>query len=144
MIGEISFYGKSVNTISGKDVRVSKRANIPSSKLRGFESGKVGPKSNNDYIGGNYVTAFNLSTTLPQILPSLEYTDVSLFMDAANVWGVDHSNTIKEHSAIRSSVGVEVKFMSPIGPLNFSLAQPITKSSSDQTESFRFSLGTSF
>tara|TARA_B100000780_G_scaffold177172_1_gene124232 strand:+ start:2986 stop:5229 length:2244 start_codon:yes stop_codon:yes gene_type:complete len=144
MIGELSFYAKSVNTISGKDVRVSKRANIPSSKLRGFESGKVGPKSNNDYIGGNYVTAFNLSTTLPQILPSLEYTDVSLFMDAANVWGVDHSNTVKEHSAIRSSVGVGVKFMSPIGPLNFSLAQPITKSSSDQTESFRFSLGTSF
>ena len=144
MIGEISFYGKTVNTVSGKDVRVSKRANIPSSKLRGFEAGKVGPKSNNDYIGGNYVTAVNLSTTLPQILPSLEYTDFSLFMDAANVWGVDHANSTKEHSTIRSSVGVGVKFMSPIGPLNFSLSQPITKSSTDKTESFRFSLGTSF
>ena len=33
-----------------------KDLNIPSSRLRGFEFGKVGPKDGNDYIGGNYIT----------------------------------------------------------------------------------------
>ena len=32
----------------------------------------------------------------------------------------------------------------PVGPLNFSLSQPITKSSTDKTETFRFNLGTTF
>jgi outer membrane protein insertion porin family len=41
-------------------------------------------------------------------------------------------------------MGVAVDLLTPIGPLNFSLAQPITKSSSDKTETFRFNLGTTF
>ena len=32
----------------------------------------------------------------------------------------------------------------PIGPLTFSFAQPITKASTDKTETFRFNLGTTF
>jgi outer membrane protein insertion porin family len=144
MIGKVSFYSKAVNSMSGKDVRISKRAYIPSNKLRGFESGKVGPIDNSDFIGGNYVTTLNLSTTLPQILPSFENTDFSFFIDAANIWGVDHSSTAKEHNTIRSSVGVGVDFLTPVGPLSFSLSQPISKASSDKTETFRFNLGTSF
>ena len=144
MIGEITFFAKAVNTVSGKDVRVSKRAFIPASKLRGFESGMIGPIDNNDYIGGNYVSALNLSTTLPQILPSFENTDFSLFLDAANIWGVGDSSSVKENSTIRSSVGVGVEFLSPVGPLSFSLSQALGKASSDKTESFRFNLGTSF
>jgi outer membrane protein insertion porin family len=144
MIGKINFYSKAVNSMSGKDVRISKRAYIPQSKLRGFEAGKVGPIDNDDFIGGNYVTAVNLSTTLPQILPSFENTDFSFFLDAANIWGVDHSSTAKEHNTIRSSVGVGVDFLTPVGPLSFSLTQPISKASSDKTETFRFNLGTSF
>ena len=144
MIGRFSIYSKAVNTISGKDVRISKRAYIPPSKLRGFEPGKVGPIDNNDYIGGNYVTSINMSTTLPQLLPSLENTDFSFFMDAGNVWGVDGNSTIKENGKIRSAVGIGVDFLTPIGPLTFSLSQPITKASTDTTQSFRFNLGTSF
>ncbi len=33
---------------------------MPSSKLRGFEVGKIGPIDNNDYIGGNYAAAIKL------------------------------------------------------------------------------------
>ena len=144
MIGRFSIFSKAVNTVSGKDVRVSKRAYIPASKLRGFEPGKVGPIDNNDYIGGNYVTSVNLSATLPQLLPSLENTDFSVFMDAGNVWGVDHSSSVKENGKIRSAVGIGVDFLTPIGPLTFSLSQNITKASTDTTQSFRFNLGTSF
>jgi outer membrane protein insertion porin family len=34
--------------------------------------------------------------------------------------------------------------MSPIGPMNFILAYPVTKKNGDITETFRFNLGTTF
>ena len=144
MIGKINFFAKSVHTIQDDDVRISKRLFVPGSKLRGFESGKIGPIENNDFIGGNYVTGFNLSTTLPQVLPSFQNTDVSFFIDTANVWGVDYDGSIDDSNKIRSATGVALDLMTPIGPLNFSLATPITKQSTDITESFRFNLGTTF
>jgi outer membrane protein insertion porin family len=98
---------------------------------------------NNDYIGGNYISTMNLSTTLPQLLPSFENTDIALFFDAANMWGVDYNSTI-DKSEIRSAFGVAIDFLTPAGPLNFSLSQPITKSSTDITETFRFNIGTTF
>ena len=144
MVGKVSVYTKGVNTISGKDVRISKRAYIPGKKLRGFEIGKVGPVDNKDFIGGNYISTVNISSTLPQILPSFENTDFTIFMDAANVWGVDHSSSVKENSTLRSSVGIGVDLLTPVGPFSFSFAQPLSKASTDITETFRFNLGTSF
>jgi outer membrane protein insertion porin family len=142
MVARLAFHGKAVNAITN-DVRISKRLYIPQSKLRGFEKGKVGPMENNDYIGGNYISTMNLSTTLPQLLPSFENTDIALFFDAANMWGVDYNSTI-DKSEIRSAFGVAIDFLTPAGPLNFSLSQPITKSSTDITETFRFNIGTTF
>ena len=57
MIGKASgFYGKAINSIDDDDVRISKRANIPYNRLRGFEKGKIGPVDGNEIIiGGNYV-----------------------------------------------------------------------------------------
>ena len=144
MITNVSFYGKAVNTLDGEDVRISKRLYMPSTKLRGFESGKIGPIDNNDHIGGNYISAVNFNVSLPQLFPSFQNIDFSLFLDAANVWGVDYDKAIDDNSKIRSATGVAMDLSTPIGPLNFSLSQPITKSSSDITESFRFNLGTTF
>ena len=144
MVTKVSFYGKAVNSLGNEDVRISKRLFMPSSKLRGFESGKIGPLENNDYIGGNYISALNFSATLPNLLPSFQNVDFSLFVDAANVWGVDYDSAIDDNNKIRSSTGVAMDLLTPIGPLNFSLSQPITKNSTDKTESFRFNLGTTF
>ena len=143
-VTKLSFFGKAVNSLSNKDVRVSKRLYIPENKLRGFESGKIGPIEDSDYIGGNYVSSVNFSAALPDLLPSLQNTDISFFVDAANVWGVDYNSSVDKNSQIRSATGVAVNILSPVGPLSFSLSQPITKSSSDTTETFRFNLGTTF
>ena len=144
MVGKFSFYVKSVNSLKDEDVRISKRLYIPSARLRGFEKGKVGPVDNSDYIGGNYVSTFNVSSTLPNALPSFQNLDFSLFFDAANVWGVDYDSSIDRGGKIRSSTGVALNVFTPIGPLNFSLAHPISKAASDRTETFRFNLGTTF
>ena len=143
-ISSFSLFLQSVNSISGDDVKLSERLYIPSSRLRGFEKGKVGPKDGSDYIGGNYVSSLNFSTTLPQVLPNLQEIDISLFIDAANVWGVDYDSSLSNSSIIRSSVGIGIDWYTAIGPLNFTFSEPISKSDTDITESFRFNIGTSF
>ena len=143
MLGKISFYGKAINALDD-DVRVSKRLHIPSHRLRGFEKGKVGPVENNDYIGGNYLSSLNVSTTLPNLLEDLDNLDIGFFLDAANVWGVDYDSSIDDKSKVRSSTGIALNLMTPIGPLSFSFSKALTKASSDKTETFRFNLGTQF
>ena len=136
------FFAKSINNFD-EDVRISKRIFIPSRKLRGFAAGKIGPKDNDDFIGGNYGTAMNLAATLPNFMKDLENIDFSLFFDTANVWGVDYNSSL-DSNKIRSSTGIAVDWFTPIGPLSISLASPITKSSTDETETFRFRIGTTF
>ncbi|MDA9076919.1 outer membrane protein assembly factor BamA [Candidatus Pelagibacter sp.] len=140
----IGLFGKTSNSLSGKDIKLSDRIYMPASKLRGFEFGKVGPKDGADYIGGNYAASINIATSLSQILPNSQNTNFSIFFDAGNVWGIDYSSLLNDESKIRSSAGIAVDFFTPIGPLNFSLSEPITKGKNDITESFRFNLGTTF
>ena len=104
----------------------------------------MGPVENDDFVGGNYASSINASATLPNFFRELENTDFSFFIDAGNVWGVDYSDTIDDSNKIRSSTGLAVDWFTPIGPLNFSFATPITKASTDKTERFRFNLGTTF
>ena len=144
MVGKASLYLKAVNSLDGSDVRISKRANVPYFRLRGFEKGKIGPKENTDYIGGNYVGALNFSTNLPGILTTIENIDFTYFIDFANVWGVDYNSSLDDSFKIRSSTGIGLDVLTPVGPLSFSLSKPITKQSSDKTEGFRFNLGTTF
>ena len=143
MVGKVSFFGKTINGLSD-DVRISKRLRVPSYRLRGFQRGKVGPVENNAYIGGNHITSLNLSATLPNIVQGLDNLDVGVFFDAANLWGVDYDSSIDDKSTLRSSTGVALNLMTPIGPLSFSFANALSKASTDKTETFRFNLGTQF
>ena len=143
-IASFGFFASTTNSLTGKDVKLSDRLFISSSKLRGFESGKIGPKDGLDYVGGNHAMAFNIATTLPQILPSFQNTNFSLFLDAANIWGVDYSSSLADESTLRSSVGIAIDLFTPIGPLNFTFSEAITKGKNDVTETFRFNLGTTF
>ena len=139
-----SLYLRSVNSLTNDDAKLSERIFLPTSKLRGFETGKVGPKDGNDFIGGNYATAINFSSTIPQILENSQNIDVLFFIDAANVWGVDYDSSINDNSKIRSSIGLGLDWLTPIGPVNFTFAEPLSKADTDITESFRFNLGTTF
>ena len=139
----LSFFAKTANSLGDNDVKISDRLYLPSRKLRGFETGKIGPKDGSDYVGGNFLSAFNAQANLP-FMQSFETIDLSIFYDAANVWGVDYNSNLDDSSALRSSTGVAIDWYTPIGPLSFSFSQPLTKKSSDKTESFRFQLGTTF
>ena len=143
LIGSLKFHARAVNGVDA-DVRLTNRLYIPSSRLRGFNTFQVGPKDGGDYIGGNYTTGLSAEAQLPNLLPESYKTDFSLFLDTANVWGVDYNAAIDETNKIRSSVGVSANVYTTIGPLSFTFAQDIMKATNDQTETFNFRLGTSF
>ena len=143
VIGAIKFYAQNINGVS-EDVRLSKRLTLPSNRLRGFETNKVGPQDGSDYIGGNYAAALNFEASLPKLLPESTNTDINLFLDLANVWGVDYDSSLGRSNVLRSSVGVSGNWLSPIGPLSLTFAKDLKKAETDKTNSFNFQLGTSF
>ena len=144
MVGEFTFYIRAINSLTDDDVRISERLFLPSSRLRGFERGKIGPKDGEEFIGGNYASSVNLSTSLPTIFNDLETLDFNIFLDAGNVWGVDYESTLDESNKIRSSTGIAVDWYTIIGPLSFSYSIPISKADTDIEENFRFQIGTTF
>ena len=144
VIGAAKLYLSAINGIDDEDVMLSKRKSVSTKRLRGFERGKVGPVDGSDHIGGNYVTVLNLEANLPNFLPDKSNTDVSFFLDFGNVWGVDYDDSIDESNKIRSSTGVAANWLSPVGPVVFTLSQNLSKAATDKTESFNFNLGTTF
>ena len=143
-ISTASIFLRSSTSLKDKDIKLSERIILPSNRLRGFERGKIGPKDGDDFIGGNYAATINFTSTVPQILENAENIDFRVFFDVGNVWGVDYFEGDDEGSEIRSSTGVGIDWLTPVGPLNFTLATALTKANSDKTETFRFNLGTSF
>ena len=65
-------------------------------------------------------------------------------MDVANVWGVDYDSSLDTADDIKSSIGIGFDWFTVVGPMSFSLSQPLTKSDTDIEENFRFNLGTTF
>ena len=143
VVGVLRLYGKTIHGIDD-DVRLTNRLFMPRRKLRGFNTYKVGPKDGADYVGGNYISAMTTEAQLPNLLPESYRTDISLFLDAGNVWSVDYSDSVDDTNKIRSAIGISANVFTAIGPLSFTLAQDLTKAENDTTESFNFRLGTSF
>ena len=143
-IGKFKFYTAAINGLNDEDVRISKRVNLPTKKLRGFKAGGIGPKDGKDFVGGNYAMATNFEMSLPNFLPESSKTDVGLFLDFGNLWKVDYSDAIDDSNKIRSTVGANTSWTSPLGPMTFIFSRNITKAATDIDESFSFRLGTTF
>jgi len=144
LIGTSKILLSSINALGSDDVRLSKRLGLNSRRLRGFEKNKVGPVDGTDHIGGNYTAAVNFEASLPNFLPEDTNTEVGLFLDFGNVWGVDYDKSLEDSNKIRSSTGVMASWMSPIGPMTFTFSQNLSKANTDKTETFNFNLGTTF
>ena len=124
------------------------------SSVRGFKNGTLGPKdANGDALGGNKRIVGNAELFFP--LPGLKDDQslrMSAFVDAGASWGPNGtpSGLYRDFAFgdLRYSAGVAVLWVSPLGPLKFSLAQPlVTKGSGtaeDKTEVFQFTLGNVF
>jgi outer membrane protein insertion porin family len=127
-----------------KDVKLSDRIFASSSDLRGFEQRAVGPVDSGDHIGGNNLATLSLKSTFPNPIPENLRATTFLFFDVGNVWGADYSSLISDSSKLRTSTGIALDLVSPIGPLSFTYSIPLSKASTDKEQNFLFNIGSSF
>jgi outer membrane protein insertion porin family len=133
-----------VTAFNDKDVKLSDRIFASSSDLRGFEQRGLGPVDSGDHIGGNNLATLSLKSTFPNPVPENYRATTFLFFDMGNVWGADYSSLISDSSKLRTSTGIALDLMSPIGPLSFTYSIPLSKASTDKEQNFLFNIGSSF
>ena len=133
-----------VAAFNDKDVKLSDRIFSSNSDLRGFEQRGVGPVDSGDHIGGNNLATLSLKSTFPNLIPENLRATTFLFLDMGNVWGADYSSSISDSSKLRTSTGIALDLMSPIGPLSFTYSIPLSKASTDKEQNFLFNIGSSF
>jgi outer membrane protein insertion porin family len=111
--------------------------------LRGYRTGSLGPKdSGGDAAGGDYRTLGTIEVIFPP--PFVEEpgaTRLSLFTDFGNVFVDTDSFDVDE---FRGSYGVAFVWLSPVGPLTFSLSNPYNDQEGDKKQRFQFTIGSIF
>jgi outer membrane protein insertion porin family len=143
-IGSAKFKLANVVAFDNKDAKLSDRIFASQSDLRGFETRGIGPIDSGDHVGGNNLATLSLKSTFPNPIPENFRANSYLFFDVGNVWGVDYSDLISDSSKLRSSTGVALDLMTPVGPFTFTYSIPLSKASSDKEQRFLFNLGSSF
>jgi len=117
--------------------------------VRGYKTATLGPRDvdasgnpTDEVLGGNrrLVGTVEFLTPLPGL--GLDRSlRIGAFIDGGQVWGSGQKLSLGD---MRYSTGLSVAWSSPLGPLKFSIAQPINKKSGDKSERFQFQMGTTF
>lgn len=120
--------------------------------VRGYEANSLGPKATNspndlsdpDPFGGNVLTEGSLELIFPTpFAGDTRSMRTAFFVDAGQVFDPDRDfDTAADE--IRLSAGIGFQWITAVGPLAFSLAQPLNDKSDDETQIFQFSLGQTF
>lgn len=131
----------------GEDVNLLDRFFVGGDSLRGFKSSGVGPRdtSTSDSLGGEFMYTGSVEMSVPLGLPQELGITGKVFTDAGSLMTVNPSGVdIVDQGSLRSSVGVGVTWVSPVGPISLDFAQAIMKETYDQTEAMRVNFGTKF
>ena len=113
--------------------------------VRGFKGNSLGPVDEyGNALGANSLIAGQMELLFPPPGGGFENTmRFGLFLDAGNVFDLTGDEGINTDQ-FRASTGVMLSWMSPIGPLSFSVGYPIKSEDGDETEIFQFNIGTGF
>lgn len=111
--------------------------------VRGFEQSSLGPHdAQNNALGGAKLLVGDVEYQFPFPGTGVDKSiRMSTFLDSGYVWGENEPVHLAD---LRASVGIAVAWISPIGPLKFSIAKPVRTKPGDQTQIFQFTVGTAF
>jgi outer membrane protein insertion porin family len=165
VIGVVRLQGGHIHGWGSDGLRMLDHFQMGPNLVRGFAPAGLGPRditvgSFGDALGGSMYWGSSLEFQTPLFFAPKEVgIKVAAFVDAGSVWryvgptnwlppvpgATGETLTISNNGMfVNSSVGVGLLWASPFGPLRFDLAYPLTKQSTDRTQVFRFSGGTTF
>jgi outer membrane protein insertion porin family len=113
--------------------------------VRGFSGNTLGPKDSlNNPTGGNFLADASVGIILPSYFSDNIRT--TAFLDTGNVWQTYDNRSLGGTGTgpLRYSAGVQVEWLSMMGPIDVSLARAIHVRPGDSLEAFQFSLGANF
>ena len=144
-IGAYKFQGGNINGYNDKYSPLSSNFKLGGKKLRGFKSGKIGPKLGNSYTGGQYFYLTSLETNIDLEIDAFDITTTA-FIDVGSVWGLENPayGSIEDKHEARSSIGLNVNWDSAIGPINIIYANTIKSNKNDTTDNLYFDIGYNF
>ena len=144
-IGAWKVSAGSVNGYNGKYQPLSSNFRLGGKNLRGFKSGKVGPKTGTSYTGGQYFYLTSVETNIDLNFDAYDITS-TLFVDLGSVWGLENPaySAIDGDHKLRSSAGINLNWDTAIGPINFVYARILESESTDTTDNFYFDIGYNF
>ena len=145
LIGAWKISAGSVNGYNGKYQPLSSNFRLGGKNLRGFKSGKVGPKTGTSYTGGQYYYLTSLETNIDLNLDAYDITS-TIFIDLGSVWGLENPaySSINDDHNLRSSTGVNLNWDTAIGPINFIYAVILENETTDTTDNLYFDIGYNF
>ncbi len=144
-IGAFKFQAGNLNGYNGKYAPLSSNYKLGGKRLRGFKSGKVGPRTGNSYTGGQYFYLTSVETNIDFDLDAFDITS-TLFLDVGSVWGLENPaySSINDDHNVRSSLGVNFNWDSAIGPINIIYATILESENTDTTDNLYFDIGYNF
>jgi outer membrane protein insertion porin family len=133
----------------GQDVHITDRFFRGGSSFRGFDIAGIGPRDlnskHNDALGGNAYYQGTAEISFPLGLPKEFGILGSVFTDVGSLWDIDKTAPgVVDDKGIRASVGVGIFWESPFGPVRVDFAKAVKKERYDETQFFRFNVGTRF
>ncbi len=144
-IGAYKLQGGNINGYNDKYSPLSSNFKLGGKKLRGFKSGKIGPKLGNSYTGGQYFYLTSLETNIDLNFDAFDITTTA-FLDVGSVWGLENPayGSIEDDHEARSSMGININWDSAIGPINIIYANIIESNKNDTTDNLYFDIGYNF
>ncbi len=111
--------------------------------VRGFKDNTLGPRSvNGDPLGGNFRVVGSAELLFPPpFMTETKAIRLGVFVDGGQVYGPGQTPSL---AGLRYSAGLSAQWFSPLGPLEFSVAEPLNAQKGDQRQPFQFSIGTAF
>ena len=128
-------------SLNNNDILTDDKFSLGGRWLRGFDSYGAGPRnSRNSYVGGNNLVATKLDYNYELTNNSNFPIYLNIFNDYGLVWD-NKTKPNQSDNSLRSSVGLGVRYYSPIGPIGFTWGFPLMDEEYDIKRMFLFSIG---